>query len=315
MAAAAIELESVTKRFRGHLAVDHFDLSIPEGSIFGFIGPNGSGKTTTLRMILRIIEQDEGVIRVFGRERGPSAVDDIGYLPEERGLYRKMTVLRQLMYFAILKGMKAKEARRAALEWLDRFDLTDWKDKKLETLSKGMSQKIQFIATAVARPRLLILDEPFSGLDPVNREAIRESLLEMKKKGTTLLLSTHDMPTAENLCDHICMIYRGGKVLDGSLREIQRHHGQDTVRLGYADGTEIREGHPAGLHEPRVRGRFWEARLAGESHEALREAARLGPLDHFEVVHPSLQDIFVRIARPAPEEMTAPTAGREESRA
>lgn len=312
---AAIELEGVTKRYREHLAVDSFDVEVPEGSVFGFIGPNGSGKTTTLRMILRIIEQDAGVIRVFGRAHSPSAVDGIGYLPEERGMYRKMTVLRQLMYFARLKGMNSREAKKAALDWLDRFGLADWKDKKLETLSKGMSQKIQFIATVVSRPRLLILDEPFSGLDPVNRETIRDSLTEMKRNGTTLLFSTHDMPTAEGLCDHICMIYRGQKVLDGSLREIQRQYGQDTVRLGFADNTEVGEDRLAGLGELRSRGRFQEGRLRGDPHEVLRELAALGPLDHFEVVHPSLQDIFVRIAQPSPEDMKAEIEGEEPSHA
>lgn len=302
-----IELEGVTKRFRGHLAVDDFDLSVPEGSLFGFIGPNGSGKTTTLRMILRIIEPDSGSIRVYGRPHHSSANDTIGYLPEERGLYRKMTVLRQLVYFGRLKGMSTRTARQAALEWLERLELADWKDRKVETLSKGMSQKIQFIATVLVPPRLLILDEPFSGLDPVNLEVLRGALLDMCRSGTTVLFSTHDMHTAEQLCDHICMIYKGRKVLDGSLDSIQSTYGQDTLRLRFRDGTTLTDGQLPGVSHLRHLGRFWEMRHSNQQVPAiLRAAAGLGELDHFEVVHPSLHDIFVRIAQPDPLEMPVP---------
>ncbi|MEX0332741.1 MAG: ABC transporter ATP-binding protein [Puniceicoccaceae bacterium] len=305
-----IELQEVTKRFREHVAVDQFNLVVPEGSIFGFIGPNGSGKTTTLRMILRIIEPDSGAIRVFGQPHNISANNSIGYLPEERGLYRKMTVLRQLSYFGRLKGMNGRAAKAAALEWLERLDLLDWKDKKLETLSKGMSQKIQFIATVLARPRLLILDEPFSGLDPVNLETIRQSLLELQKDGTTLLFSTHDMHMAEQLCDHICMIYKGNKVLDGSLNDIQNQYGQDSLRLRFRDGTDP-EGRLDGVSNIRNLGRFLEMRFQGEPSQILKQAAGIGELDHFEITHPSLHDIFVRIAQPEPED--AVNGGNEDA--
>ncbi|NDV62757.1 ATP-binding cassette domain-containing protein [Puniceicoccales bacterium CK1056] len=301
-----VKLENVTKRFREHLAVDSFDLEVPEGALFGFIGPNGSGKTTTLRMILRIIEQDSGSISVMGEPHHSSANDAIGYLPEERGLYRKMTVLRQLMYFGNLKGLTNRAAKAAALEWLERLNLLEWKDKKLETLSKGMSQKIQFIATVLGKPRLLILDEPFSGLDPVNLEVLRDALLEMRKSGTTVIFSTHDMHIAEQLCDHICMIYKGQKVLDGSLESIQSKYGQDTLRLHFRSGTGLEEGQIPGASGVRYTGRFWEMRYAGDPHDALQAAMQVGRVDHFEVVHPSLHDIFVRIAQPAdlPEEAT-----------
>jgi ABC-2 type transport system ATP-binding protein len=294
-----VELEQVTKRFRGHTAVEAFDLAVPEGSLFGFIGPNGSGKTTTLRMILRIIEPDAGSIRVLGEQRHLAANNAIGYLPEERGLYRKMTVLRQLAYFGSLKGMSGRAARAAAMEWLERLGLADWKDKKLETLSKGMSQKIQFIAMVLARPRLLILDEPFSGLDPVNLEALREVMLDLRRAGTTVIFSTHDMHVAERLCDHICMIYQGRKVLDGSMQAIQRAHGQDTLRIRFADDSRIGEGMIEGVEAPRHVGRFQEVRFRGEPSAVLRRAVELGPVEHFEVAHPSLHDIFVRIAQPA----------------
>jgi ABC-2 type transport system ATP-binding protein len=300
-AAAVVELEGVTKRFRGHTAVDQFDLRVPAGSIFGFIGPNGSGKTTTLRMILRIIEPDCGAVRVFGRPHQPAANDAIGYLPEERGMYRKLPILRQLVFFGRLKGMSGADARRAALEWLERLDLLAWRNKRIEALSKGMGQKIQLIATILARPRLLILDEPFTGLDPVNQEAIREVLLELRRGGTTLIFSTHDMHTAEQLCDQVCMIYKGRKVLDGSLGQIQSTYGQDTLRLRFADGVHLEEGQLQGVSHIRHLGRFWEMRFHADPHAILRQAAALGQLDHFEITRPSLHDIFVRIAQPARE--------------
>lgn len=296
-----VRLTGVSKAFGGRLAVDEFDLTVPQGSLFGFIGPNGSGKTTTLRMILRIVEPDRGTIRVFGEAASASANNAIGYLPEERGLYRKMTVVRQLVYFGTLKGLSARDARRRALEWLERLGLADCQDRKLETLSKGMSQKIQFIATVLCGPRLLVLDEPFSGLDPVNLEGLQEALLELRRAGTTVIFSTHDMPTAERLCDHICMIYRGRKVLDGSLQTIQETYGADTVRLRFRDGLDLAAAGVEGLQQVRELGRFWEARCTEAPWRILQRLAGLGPLEHFEVIHPSLHDIFVRIARPGPE--------------
>jgi ABC-2 type transport system ATP-binding protein len=294
----AVRVSGVVKSFRDHRAVDGFDLEIPQGSLFGFIGPNGSGKTTTLRMILRIVEPDAGTIEVLGNSEHLAANDSIGYLPEERGLYRKMTVLRQLVYFGTLKGLSTGDARHRALNWLERFELTAWNDKKLETLSKGMSQKIQFIATILADPKLLILDEPFSGLDPVNLDVLREALLELCRSGTTVIFSTHDMHTAESLCDHICMIYKGKKVLDGSLASIQRNYGADTVRLRFSEEVNLAGQEVSGIRQARFLGRYWEARCDGEPSAILQSLSKLGPLEHFEVIHPSLHDIFVRIARP-----------------
>lgn len=293
-----VSLAQVSKTFGAHRAVDAFDLAVPQGSLFGFIGPNGSGKTTTLRMILRIVEPDHGTIEVFGQRASAAANDAIGYLPEERGLYRKMTVLRQLVYFGCLKGLSTREARRRGMEWLDRLGLAEWRDRKLETLSKGMSQKIQFIATVLCGPRLLILDEPFSGLDPVNLEVLREALLDLRRSGTTVIFSTHDMHTAEMLCDHICMIYQGRKVLDGSLESIQRTYGEDTVRMRFRDGLDLSSVPIQGLEQVRELGRFWEARCTEEPWRILQRLAAHGALEHFEVIHPSLHDIFVRIARP-----------------
>lgn len=305
-------LDDVVKRFRGHVAVDHFSMSVPEGALFGFIGPNGSGKTTSLRMILRIIEPDSGRVEVLGKGHGGPANDAIGYLPEERGLYRKMTVLRQLVYFGRLKGLRSAEAKARALEWLERLDLTDWAEKKVETLSKGMSQKIQFISTVIANPPLLILDEPFSGLDPVNLEVLRSALLELRSKGTTVIFSTHDMHTAEHLCDHICMIYKGKKVLDGSMAEIQKTYGEDTIRLRFADTVDLAPDPLEGTRAVRHLGRFWEMQYAGEPSDILSQAMGRGKVDHFEVVHPSLHDIFVRLARPAEADLKAADEGEEQ---
>ena len=222
----AIELEKVTKRFGNCLAVDSLDLIVPEGTIYGFIGPNGSGKTTTLRMILRILYPDSGQVTVLGCSRGAAANDHVGYLPEERGLYRKMRVRELLRFFAQLKGM-----RRCGGEiddWLERFDLARWANEKVETLSKGMAQKVQFIGAIVAKPRLLVLDEPFTGLDPVNMDVLRDAVRSAHQDGTTVIFSTHDMDMAERLCDTIFMIYRGKKVLDGTLADdpgpIRRGH-------------------------------------------------------------------------------------------
>ena len=214
----AIELSGVTKRFREQVAVDSLDLAVPTGSIYGFIGPNGSGKTTTLRMILRIFPPDAGTIRVLGNEQGKTADDRLGYLPEERGMYKRMKVRSLLKYYSKLKGHHNCDADIE--RWLEKLDAKEWANKRIDALSKGMAQKIQFISAVVARPELVILDEPFSGLDPVNLEVLRDAVLELRSAGTTVIFSTHDMDVAEKLCDTIFMIFQGRKVLDLSLIHI-----------------------------------------------------------------------------------------------
>ena len=306
----AVEIESVTKTFAGHRAVDDLSLRVPSGCTYGFIGPNGSGKTTTLRMIMRILLPDRGRLRVLGEERLAAATERVGYLPEERGLYRKMKVRPLLRFFGEMKS--GRDVRGEVDAWLERFELTAWADKKVEALSKGMSQKVQFISAVVSRPELLILDEPFSGLDPVNVDALREAVLELRAGGSTVIFSTHDMAAAERMCDFIFMIYRGRKVLDGTLREIQDRYGSDTVRLKIEGGAGALRG-LAGVAEVRNHGRFQELHLApGADAQALLGAilGRTG-VRHFELGKPSLHDIFVRIAGPeaaaaAPEPEEAP---------
>jgi ABC-2 type transport system ATP-binding protein len=293
----AIRLSGVTKKFNGVAAVDGLTLAIPTGSIYGFIGPNGSGKTTTLRMIMHLLLPDEGQIEVLGSAQTVAARDRVSYLPEERGLYKKMAVRRLLRYYGRLKGRSLAELDPAIDEWLARLGMDGWGERKIDTLSKGMTQKVQFVAAVVSKPDLLILDEPFSGLDPVNAEALKDSVLEMRRRGTTVVFSTHDMATAEKMCDRIFMIFRGRKVLDGTLQEIQAQYGFDTIRLRTEAGAAILDG-MAGVHSVNDYGQLQEVRLSGNPQQFLQQLAGRTAVHHFEITRPSLHDIFVRIARP-----------------
>lgn len=297
----AVRLTDVSKSYGSHRAVDSLSLTVPTGSIYGFIGPNGSGKTTTLRMILHILRADAGQIEVLGATGDRAANDQVGYLPEERGLYKKMKVSTLLEYYAAMKGVSPKVARRESRLWLEKMGLSNWADKKIESLSKGMAQKVQFIATVQTRPRLIILDEPFSGLDPVNLESIRAAVLELRDEGATVIFSTHDMSTAERMCDSILMIYKGRKVLDGSLEEIQSAYGQDTVRLRTDGGARVLEGLP-GVESVRDYGKYQEVRTVGDTNLLLSALLARARVEQFEVCRPSLHDIFVRIANPMTEE-------------
>jgi ABC-2 type transport system ATP-binding protein len=302
---SAVTLEHVTKTFGPHTAVADLGLEVPSGSIYGFIGPNGSGKTTTLRMIVRILLPDRGVIRVLGQEhpatRGRTSVlDRVAYLPEERGLYKQMKVRDVLRFYAELKGFRRPDAAIDA--WLERLDLAAWAGKKIEALSKGMAQKVQFIAAVVARPELVLLDEPFSGLDPVNMEVLRAAILDMRQGGTTVIFSTHDMAVAEKMCDRIFMIFKGRKVLDGTLEEIQDAYGEDTVRVLLEDGSgPLDDVH--GVVKAADFGRWQELRLrpGTDPQEVLARLMQRGRVRHFELARPTLQDIFVRIAGPQAE--------------
>ena len=305
MSMNAIEIGDVTKRFGSVTAVNGLTLAVPDGSIYGFIGPNGSGKTTTIRMIMNIILPDEGAITVLGSASHSSARDDVGYLPEERGLYKRMTVRQVLRYYGQLKGKPTAELDQAIRLWLDRLQLSDWADKKVQTLSKGMSQKVQFISAIVSKPRLLILDEPFSGLDPVNADTIRDAVLDLRRQGTTIVFSTHDMSAAERMCDRIFMIFKGNKVLDGTLEEIQARYGQDTIRLRTAGGAAVLAGLPE-IESVNDSGNYQDVKLKGDAQAFLVKLAQKTAITHFELKQPSLHDIFVRIAKPTAEDMRLP---------
>jgi ABC-2 type transport system ATP-binding protein len=298
---SAVVIENVTKTFGSLTAVDDLCLEVPAGSIYGFIGPNGSGKTTTLRMIMRILQPDRGVIGVLGRDQfaarsGEDALDRVAYLPEERGLYKQMKVRDVLRFYAELKGFR--DCRAAIDGWLERMGLADWGAKKVETLSKGMSQKVQFIATVIARPELVLLDEPFSGLDPVNLDVLRETILQLRRDGTTVIFSTHDMAVAEKMCDFVFMIYQGRKVLDGTLESIQDTYGSDTVHVLLEGGGPLDD--LAGVRKVTDLGRWQELRLAPgtDTQELLGRLMQRGRVRHFELARPTLHDIFVRIASP-----------------
>lgn len=295
----AIELRQVTKQFGKQVAVDNLDLIVPKRSIYGFIGPNGSGKTTTLRMILRIYKPDTGQVVVLGQAEGKTADDRLGYLPEERGLYKRMRVRDVLTYYARLKGFY--DCQTEIDYWLTRLEAQDWSNKKVDALSKGMAQKVQFIAAVVAKPQLVILDEPFSGLDPVNLDALKDAVLSLREKGTTIVFSTHDMEMAGKMCDTIFMIFKGKKVLDGTLDSIQSKYPADHVRIRIGRDETLPKLH--GVEDISFNGRFHEFRMlepnAAQIH--LQKICETCTVTHFEVVTPSLHDIFVRIAKPERE--------------
>lgn len=304
----AIAVSGISKRFGEHRAVNNVSIEVPPGSIYGFIGPNGSGKTTTIRMIMNILVPDAGQIHVLGRPTASGVRDEVGYLPEERGLYKKMTVRRVLRYYGQLKGKPASEIDTATRDWLARLQLTDWADKKVEQLSKGMAQKVQFIAAVVSTPKLLILDEPFSGLDPVNAEALKDAVLEMRRRGTTIVFSTHDMHTAERMCERIFMIFKGNKVLDGTLDEIQAEYGYDTARVRTAGGASLLAGMPS-VESINDHGNYQDVKLNGDPQAFLHQLVQKTTVQHFEVRRPSLHDIFVRIAQPSEEDLKAGEGG------
>jgi ABC-2 type transport system ATP-binding protein len=299
----AVEISHVTKTFGEVTAVKDLSLNIPQGSVYGFIGPNGSGKTTTMRMIVNIFYPDNGEIRVFGESRFKSG-SMIGYLPEERGLYRQMKVQPLLEFYAELQSGRNMSSDVSA--WLTKLGLAHCADQKLQTLSKGMSQKIQFIAAVVHQPKLLILDEPFTGLDPVSGDAIRSAVLELRARGATVILSTHDMGVAESLCDYIFMIYRGRKMLDGTLASIQDHYGSDTIRVSIEGGPGALLGLP-GVDNVRDFGQVQELRMAPgcDPQRVLHTLVERTAVTNFSIVRPSLHDIFVRIAGPEAAEHAA----------
>ena len=300
MAETVVAVNGVTKRFAGHTAVRDLTLSVPKGGIFGLLGPNGAGKSTTIRMIMNIILPDEGTIALFGSAVGGRALSErIGFLPEERGLYKKMKVVDQLIFLAETKGLSRSVARVKAIQWLKRLELDDWTNRKVEDLSKGMQQKVQFISTLLHEPELVILDEPFSGLDPVNSQVMREVVVEVARSGRTVLFSTHIMEQAEQMCDRIAIIAHGAKVVDGALADIKREFGGRHVAITFTrNGDAARPilGDPTLVQRIDDRGATAELELApGANPDVLLRAlvnSDVG-LSRFEVAEASLQSIFI----------------------
>ncbi|MEY3700866.1 MAG: hypothetical protein RI891_158 [Gemmatimonadota bacterium] len=305
MSETALEIRGVAKRYAAHVAVRDLSLTVPAGAVYGLLGPNGAGKTTTIRMILNIIAPDEGTIRVLGRPNTETAVlDRLGYLPEERGLYKTMVVRDVLRFLGALKGVGTREADRRIDEWLDRLslrsDAKDWGKAKVEELSRGMQQKVQFIGTLLHDPELVILDEPFSGLDPINAQALKDTVVDLKRRGRTVIFSTHLMDNAERLCDAVCIIARGEKVLDGTVAGVKAAAGDRTVALaleGSADPAVM-----AVLQDPALvarlddRSRSFEVTMPEGADPQLLLTRLIGAgarIQRFERVQPSLHQIFL----------------------
>lgn len=299
------------KTYGPTVAVDALDLVVPAGSTFALLGPNGSGKTTTIRMILRIQEPDAGEVRLFGGPVDSGRLDRVGYLPEERGLYPKMTVGDVLVFLAELKGIPPKEGRPRVERWLERVDLADRIDDRVQGLSKGMQQKLQFIAAVVHEPELVILDEPFSGLDPINQQALRDIVADLRREGRTILFSTHIIEHAERLCDHVCILARGRAVAMGPVNEVKRQHGERYVALVLETRSEAAEAairEAPGVDGATHDGATFEIRLAegADPKALLRHLVDRGvDLRRFEVMDPSLHQVFLERAGAIPEEMEA----------
>ena len=300
----ALRLENVTKQYATHVAVRDLSLAVPTGTIYGILGPNGAGKSTTLRMVMNIIARDAGTILVLGESpESRDALRRVGYLPEERGLYRRMTVIDVIVFFGRLKGMSAAAAKATAGEWLERMGLADWRGARVDSLSKGMQQKVQFITTVMHRPELLILDEPHSGLDPVNQEVLRETILATRAAGGTVVLSTHNMDQAEALCDAVCIIAGGEKVLDGPVREVRRENRGSHYRLRIEPAASqpglgalqwLLQRMPVEYAHTDDHA-LWDIELNGlPARDLLARIAELPlEIERFERVEPSLHEIFI----------------------
>ena len=296
-------VEHVTKRYATHTALHDVSLAIPRGAVYGLLGPNGAGKTTLIRIINRITAPDEGRVLLGGRCLAPEDVRRIGYLPEDRGLYKKMKVGEQALYFAQLKGLSKREATLRLKRWFEKFGIAGWWDKKVEELSKGMAQKVQFIVTVLHEPELLIFDEPFSGFDPVNANLLKNEILALRDAGATIVFSTHNMSSVEEICDHITLIDRSRNVLSGPVDEVRRRHGGNVFRIDFAGDLsaldlQALERVARVVAEPRPEGRLLTMRLRLPSADSVRNALSLlnerVEIRGFEEIIPSMNDIFIR---------------------
>ncbi len=293
--ANAVELRGIRKTYDNFVAVERLSLNIREGSVYGLLGPNGAGKTSTIRMMIGITMPDEGEVWLFGQKFHRQQLARIGYLPEERGLYKKMKVLEHLVFLGQLHALSEHEARNRSLAWCERLQLSEWTEKKVEELSKGMQQKVQFIAALLHDPALVIMDEPFAGLDPANSVMLKDVLLDLKKQGKTILFSTHRMDQVERLCESICLIDHGHSILEGELKNIKASYGRNHVQMQY-------EGNPGIENSELVEsfnnyGNYVEVRLkpGADAQQLLRLAAERARISRFELVEPSLEEIFIDV--------------------
>jgi len=289
-----LSIEKVTKRYDGHTAVDDLSLVIEPGGVFGLLGPNGAGKTTIIRMVMNIIQPDEGRISIFGEPLNEKMKEKVGYLPEERGMYRKMKVVDHLVFLGEIKGISASVALERSKKWLAKVGLADWQDKTVESLSKGMQQKVQFISTVLHEPQLVILDEPFSGLDPINTEMLKDIITEMKDQGRTVVLSTHLMDQVEKLCNRICLINKGRKILEGGLADIKMKMSKNVVSIRFSGDRGLLENMPD-VEKIVDFGNDLSITLrdGADPNGILRHALDNGRVERFEIGEMSLHDIFI----------------------
>lgn len=307
-----LKLDQVRKAYDSKVAVHGLSLDVPAGTIYGIIGPNGAGKTTTIRMVMNITAPDSGTILLDGRPRSAEFLNYVGYLPEERGLFKKMTVEEVILYMAALKDCPEMQIRPKIAPWLERMNLADYRLRKVEELSKGMAQKLQFITTIIHEPKLLVLDELFSGLDPLNMELMKDIILDLKRSGTTILFSTHVMEQAEKLCDHICMIANGQKVLDGTLAGIKASYGRNTIQLEFSgDGGFVRS--LPGVAEATEFTSYLELRMekGADPDAVLRALVGRVRIQRFAVMEPLLYSIFIETAKVDPSVLTEKRGGAD----
>lgn len=297
----ALLARNISKHYTQHVALDQVSITIPQQSIYGLLGPNGAGKTTLIRIINQIINADAGSISIFGEPLQPKHIGTIGYLPEERGLYKKLKVGEQLIYLAQLKGLSRKDATEKSRAWIAKMDIKEWWGKKIEDLSKGMAQKVQFISTVMHEPRLIILDEPFSGFDPVNAQLITREILELKEKGCTIIFSTHRMETVEDLCDHIALINNAKKILEGSKKEVKDAYRTNVYRVEHrgnftlaSEGFELLDQKP--LDENHYMSTI-RVRSAATSNQLIRELTDVTEVRGFAEKVPTMSEIFITLVK------------------
>ena len=293
-----LEVEKVVKQFAGHLALDSVSLTVPENTIYGLLGPNGAGKTTLIRIINCITAPDSGEVRLHGKRMTPADVQQIGYLPEERGLYKKMKVGEQALYLAQLKGMTRNDALKALKYWFEKFEIQAWWDKKVEELSKGMAQKVQFITTILHEPKLLIFDEPFSGFDPVNTDIIKREILDFRAKGATIIFSTHNMETVEDLCENISLVNQAKIVLQGNVADIRASHATNTFVVG--SKTSLNENNFEMISQKAQNGVFEsiiKKQVTESNNSLLSSLIKQTEILSFEELLPSMNDIFIKTVK------------------